>query len=262
MSRALSQILKSTLRRILPEALLERRRQHLRARERQRNAGRSSLEIFENIYSEGKWGGDSPDEGSGSGSEVAVARSYIDYVNTFLRDHPEIARVVDIGCGDFRVARHFELTEGQKYLGTDIVAPLVTRHSEHHGSDRVSFMQLDATADPLPEGDLYLVRQVLQHLSNGEATRVIEKVQALGGYALITEHHPAPSRLTVRNLDKPTGPDVRVYDGSGLYLDHPPFDVPGAKIVLDVPVAKGLVSPGEALVTYLFSGKTDLGMNP
>lgn len=256
MSSALAQTLKSALRRILPEALLERRRQKLRARERQRNAGRSSQEIFEDIYAEGKWGGDSPDEGSGSGSDVAVAQSYIDYVNAFLRDHPEISRVIDIGCGDFRVARHFELTEGQSYLGTDIVAPLVVRHTERYGSDRVSFMQLDAAADPLPEGDLYLVRQVLQHLSNAEAGRVIDKIRALGRHALITEHHPAPGLLTQRNLDKPTGPDVRVYDGSGLYLDSPPFDLPDIKVVLDVPVAKGLISPDEVLVTYLVPGQT------
>lgn len=256
MSHSITDSVKSGLRRILPEWLLERRRRRLRALERQRNTERSSQEIFEDIYSEGKWGGASPDEGSGSGSEVAVAQSYIDLVNTFLSDHPEIVRVVDIGCGDFRVARHFQLAPGQSYLGTDIVAPLVASHTDRYASEQISFMQLDAAADPLPAGDLYLVRQVLQHLSNAEARRIIDKIREQGAYALITEHHPAPGRLTKRNLDKPTGPDVRVYDGSGLYLDHPPFDLPGTKVVLEAPVSKGLVSPDEVLVTYLVPGKT------
>jgi SAM-dependent methyltransferase len=245
--------LKNTLRPFLPAALLEARHQTLRARERRRNAGRSTQEIFESIYAEGKWSGSGLEGGSGSGSDECVARSYVEYVNGFLRDHPEIRRIVDIGCGDLRVARNFELGEGQTYLGTDIVAPLVAFHHEHNSSLQRSFMHLDAAVDPLPEADLYLVRQVLQHLSNDNAARVLEKVRA-GRYALVTEHHPAPDRLTHRNLDKPDGPDVRVYDGSGLYLEYPPFAVPNVEIVLQTSPLRGLVAEGERLTTYLVRG--------
>lgn len=251
MSSAIFRTLKTAIRRLVPEVLLERRRRRLRKVEHQRNADRSAQEIFEDIYSKGKWGGAGP--GEGSGSDVRVAGSYIDYVNGFLHDHPEIQRIVDIGCGDFRVARHFNLGDGQRYVGTDIVASLVERHQYRYGSDRITFQQLDAAADPLPDADLYLVRQVLQHLSNAEVARVLNKVRQ-GRLTLITEHHPAPDHLVARNLDKPTGPDIRVYEGSGLYLDHPPFEIPGAEIVLEAPVAKGLVSPGEVLVTYLVPG--------
>jgi len=147
------------------------------------------------------------------------------------------------------------LGEGQTYLGTDIVEPLVEQLSQRYGSDQVSFMQLDAIEDQLPKADLYLVRQVLQHLSNEQAIRIIEKVSVNGRFSLITDHHPDAKNLMRRNLDKPTGPDIRVYDGSGLYFDYPPFNIPDAKIVLETGVSVGIVSPDEKLVTYLVPGK-------
>jgi len=241
---------KSAFRGLVPETILESRRRRMRQREHRRNADRSTQEIFEEIYAEGKWGGLSLDEGSGSGSDDRVTQSYIDLVNAYLQDHPEIHRIVDIGCGDFRVARNFELGEGQTYIGTDIVAPLVKLNQERYGNNRISFVQLDAVTDVIPEADLYLVRQVLQHLSNDDALCVVEKVR-VGRYALITEHHSAPDRLIARNLDKPTGPDVRCYDGSGIYLDHEPFKVPDVEIVLRARPSHGLVSEDEILTTYL-----------
>jgi hypothetical protein len=39
------------------------------------------------------------------------------------------------------------------------------------------------------------------------------------------------------NLDKPHGPDTRVYDRSGVYLDHSPFSMCHTA-VLELPVTK------------------------
>jgi hypothetical protein len=244
---------KSLLRPFVPNTLLEARARKLRAREHRHNADLSTREIFESIYAEGKWGGRGLDTGSGSGSEDLVTRKYNCYVNSFLSSHAEILRIVDIGCGDMRVARNFELRDDQTYIGTDIVTPLIALNQERYGNDQRSFLQLDAIVDPLPAADLYLMRQVLQHLSNQAVHRVIEKVCA-GRYALITEHHPALDRLVAPNLDKPTGSDVRVYDGSGLYLDLPPFNLPRVRIVLETAVPNGLVGEGERLTTYLVQG--------
>ncbi len=244
---------KSLLRPLVPQFLIDARTQKAREREHIQNAERSTREIFESIYNECKWGGDGIHNGSGSGSEEVLAQGYIRYLNDFLRTHNEIKHIVDIGCGDMRVARNIELQKGQTYLGTDIVAPLVLLNQERYGSAQRSFMQLNAIEDPLPKADLYLVRQVLQHLSNEAASRVIEKASA-GSFAIITEHHPAPDRLVSPNLDKPTGADVRVFDGSGLYFDLPPFNLPNVQIVLQTAVPKGLVSDGERLTTYLLRG--------
>jgi hypothetical protein len=75
----------------------------------------------------------------------------------------------------------------------------------------------------LPDGDLFLLRQVLQHLDNERIGRVLERL--LGPHVLVTEH--VPSRPGARaNRDKPMGPDIRLYAGSGVFPELPPFNRP------------------------------------
>lgn len=242
--------LRDTVRPFVPRAVRNWRRDRVRKRDAAANAGRTTREIFEAVYGENKWGGDSLTEGSGSGSDVAVGRAYIDYVNAFLANHPDVKTVADIGCGDFRIASQFKLQPGQRYLGLDVVRPLIETHQAQHASPQVFFACVDAVSEPVPHADLYLVRQVLQHLSNAAVATVLNKI-APARYALISEHHPAPAVFTGANRDKPTGPDVRVFDGSGIDLTAPPFALSHAKIVLTSHPAKPLVAEGETIVTYL-----------
>jgi len=72
----------------------------------------------------------------------------------------------------------------------------------------------------LPDADLCLIRQVLQHLSNAEIHAVLENISHYK-YALISEHVPKSPKSF--NRDKPHGPDVRAYFGSGIYLERKPF---------------------------------------
>lgn len=80
---------------------------------------------------------------------------------------------------------------------------------------RASFKCADITKDPLPAADLCLVRQVLQHLSNGEIINVLANLRNFS-QILISEDVPVQPKSF--NRDKPHGPDVRTYYGSGVYL--------------------------------------------
>jgi len=72
-------------------------------------------------------------------------------------------------------------------------------------------------------------------------------------YVLVTEHYPAPFVKSQPNLDKPHGPDTRIYDNSAVYLDLPPFNVRSDKIslVLDISAEAYLVNKGERLRTFM-----------
>ena len=248
--------LKKILRNFIPNRLLQIRRNRILNKERLRFSNFSTQEIFENIYLEGKWGGAGIEDGSGSGSDTQSSESYVNFVNQFLLDHPDISKIVDVGCGDFRVARRFQISEGRSYLGVDIVSQVVARNQDLFSSDRISFMQLNAVEDNLPKADLFLVRQVLQHLSNAQVSQILKKVTK-AKYVLISEHLPDPSLLRERNIDKPAGPDVRVFYGSGIYLDAPPFSVVDAKVVFEAVPGKFLVSNGERIVTYLVERRSE-----
>jgi hypothetical protein len=214
--------LRRFLKRVLPAPLLRWRQRRVVARIRAEYAKKSVKEAFAAIYQDNRWGGQKGDLCSGVGSVEAFAVAYAARVNAFINTHG-IASLVDLGCGDFRVGRRLA-RPGLDYTGVDVVDAVVRRNQELYGSDSIRFVCRDATAEALPPAGLCLIRQVLQHLSNAEIAAVLRNCGQYP-YVLITEHVPAgPVRQP--NLDKPHGPDIRLLDGSGVFLELPPFGLP------------------------------------
>jgi SAM-dependent methyltransferase len=184
------------------------------------------------------------------GSETEFARQFADFLNAFV-DERGVKSIVDLGCGDFRVGQLIE-RPGIRYTGVDVVDALVHRNQERSGRDRIEFRTIDILQDELPDGDLCVLRQVLQRLSNTEIQKILHK---LNGYkfSIVAKHHPAPARLTVENLDRQTRFDTRIESGSGVFLEKPPFGVASAKVLkrLSIPPLR---DPGEILTVYLLEG--------
>ena len=79
---------------------------------------------------------------------------------------------------------------------------------------------------PIPNGDVHLVRQVFQHLSNAEIAHALGRL-ANSPCLIVTEGQPLESAGPI-NPDKPAGGNVR-FDtatgrGSGVELDKAPFN--------------------------------------
>ena len=130
---------------------------------------------FSRIYRKKAWGSEGTRFFSGVGSRGAAVTTYVDALALEL-DSPRT--IVDLGCGDFEVGRALLARYPQaKYIGCDIVPNLVKHLQNVHGSDRVNFRLVDIVdSRDLPEGDMYLIRQVFQHLSNDDILRVLEKL--------------------------------------------------------------------------------------
>jgi hypothetical protein len=60
----------------------------------------------------------------------------------------------------------------------------------------------------------------------------------------------------IPNKDKVAGPDTRILDHSGVFLDLPPFDLKPKLLLLDAEVSNWLVRPGERLRTFVFEYPT------
>jgi hypothetical protein len=218
---------------LIPKPLLDVRRRLIAARQRREYGSLPAEEAFERIYLEGTWG---QKFDSGAGSADAITGSYVGLVRSFIDEH-EIRSVVDLGCGDFRVGRRL-VSSDVEYIGVDLVRPLVERNQRLYGSPKVRFEHANLIEDELPRGELALLRQVLQHLSNDEIERVLERTRQYP-FLLVTEHLPTHPQA-VPNIDKPHGPDVRVYHRSGVFLEAPPFSR-DVETLLEVPVEPGSV---------------------
>lgn len=227
------------VKRLIPSPLLRLRERWILANTRCRYGNMTTEETFSEIYRRRLWS-----RGSGTGSDDQFSNAYCDFVIRFAFEHG-VKRVVDIGCGDFRVGRRIA-EAGFEYIGVDIVQEVIERLQSSVGGG-ITLLCLDAITQTPPPADLCLIRQVLQHLSNAEIARVLDNCSHYP-QILVTEHLPVGANI-IPNKDKPHGPDTRVYDRSGVFLDEPPFSLP-AEIVLEVPYSRG-----EVLRTSLIPGQ-------
>jgi len=183
-------------------------------------------ETFQRIYSTHTWVGRGGRFSSGIGSYGLASDQYCAFVTEFVQEHG-IQSVIDLGCGDFAVGRRITEACNIRYLGVDIVPELIEHHRNTFQDGRIEFLHADVTTDRLPDAELCLVRQVLQHLSNEEIDRILANLGQYP-YVLISEEVPIHARSF--NRDKPHGPDIRGYYGSGVWVEHAPFLKPISQV--------------------------------
>lgn len=190
-------------------------------RDRRKYKAMSVAETFSTIYRTKGWGSDGGQFCSGPGSWGPVADRYCAFIIDFIAKN-RIGSVVDLGCGDFAIGKRIVDGSGVRYTGIDVVPELIEHHQKNSANSRVDFRCANIVSDDLPQADLYLIRQVLQHLSNDEVGEVLRNLSNCSK-ALISEHVPIHPKSI--NLDKPHGPDIRRFAGSGLYIDQAPFSI-------------------------------------
>lgn len=213
---------KDVLRRLLPGALWRKLSDGKKLVRETLYAKRSLRSKFTDIYSTDVWKQPGQKEFkfySGRGSDDEFTRQYVEVVSNFIRQN-HITTVFDIGCGDFRVGRQLVAANPHiSYTGSDIVEPLIRHNAESFGAAGVRFLCLDAVSDPLPQAELVLIRQVLQHLSNKNISAILRK---LGQYKwVLASDAIAPGSEPRSNEDMADGHVVRE---RGLFLEEEPFN--------------------------------------
>ena len=146
---------------------------------------------------------------------------YISGVRGVLSQLPP-SHVVEIGCGDFAVgARLSDLA--RTYTACDVVPELIERNRRMFVRENLRFVAVDAVTDPLPSGDLVIVKQVFQHLRNDQIQAILRKLAQYHMW-IICEHIPVDSQF-VPNADMLAGAGTRLAVNSGVVLTEKPFSV-------------------------------------
>jgi SAM-dependent methyltransferase len=221
--------LRAIAKRLAPESILQLRKRRMWAQIRQQYSQLSVSEAFKNTYQRKLWGSVEGEEYfSGIGSLEEFSAPYTNWLISFIK-RQQINRIVDLGCGDFRVGRQICSAVSVNYVGVDIVPDLITYNQSRFGSQNVSFKCVDIIEDELPEGDLCLIRQVLQHLSNKQISQVLTNCGKFP-YLVVTEDVYSGPNMRL-NLDITHGPDNRLFRRSGVFLDQPPFSLRTQNVV-------------------------------
>lgn len=178
------------------------------------SAETESERAFSTIYQEGAWGRNEQGEAiSGGGSTLAEGRPFIDYLQHFLDHSPDVHSIIDIGCGDWVLAR--EIQWGQReYLGADVVESVVLKNQLAFGTNTIHFAHLDGVVDEIPAADLLLCKDVLMHLPNSCIFTLLSKFKHCKYCILV--HDVIPDTLSKK---KKKGKNVDTYVGGFRPLD-------------------------------------------
>lgn len=187
-------------------------------------------QIFSEVYRQNQWGGTPGTFYSGEGTYGPGTSIYIDNIAAFIKEQA-IKSVLDIGCGDFSVMSKVLEKADVHYTGGDVVPELILHHQQHYANERTKFIRLNAITDQLPDADLVIIRQVLQHLGNDQIMQILGKLSKFR-YAVITEHILLGDRV-IPNLDKIPGPHIRTRVFSSVIIDAPPFNVKNARVLFE-----------------------------
>jgi hypothetical protein len=218
-------ILRKTIKKCLPDFLVDLRTNRKLAAIRRKHARLSVQQVFIDIYRRKLWGRANAHSStffSGAGShDTAIVSPYVDAVQNFLSSLPVKPDVVDLGCGDFAVGSKLR-SYCRTYIACDIVPDLIENNRMQFERMGVDFRLIDLSENELPKGDVVFIRQVLQHLSNDLICKAVSKIAQNYRYLILTEHLPE-DRNFIPNLDKPVGPDMRLEINSGVVLTKSPF---------------------------------------
>lgn len=176
---------------------------------------------MDQVYEMKLWGGQNHDFYSGEGShQPEIVNPYIQALISFLTAFKLPLSVCDLGCGDFNVGNQL-VKHTKHYIAVDIVKDLIERNRKKYKETNLEFECLDLATHDLPSGDCALLRQVLQHLSNAEIQKIVNKLSAFK-YVILTEHVPEGDFKP--NKDIISGQGTRLKKNSGINLLAPPFN--------------------------------------
>lgn len=181
---------------------------------------KNAKDLFTNIYSSNAWD---------DGESVSGPGSTLEYTENIRKEMPGlisslgVRTILDAPCGDYNWFRFVERGEDLKYIGGDIVGPLIVDNEKKYGNKNTAFIQLDVTKDPLPSADLWLCRDVFIHLSTEDIFLALENYLKSDIKYLLTSDYPNCNK----NTNIPTG------SGRHVNLQLPPFNFCKPDISID-----------------------------
>ena len=127
---------------------------------------------FTQLYENNGFGGEESKSGPGSSlRDTSIVRTKL---SQFIKEK-NIQSIVDIPCGDFNWMK--EVVGDCSYLGGDIVEELIESNNKKYSTDKIKFKAIDILNDPIPEGDLLIVRDLIVHYPLEQGIKIAEKIK-------------------------------------------------------------------------------------
>ncbi|WP_411877837.1 glycosyltransferase [Polaromonas sp. YR568] len=182
-------------------------------------------EKFSEVYDKNIFGGAKSRSGEGSDMvQTAVIRREIPRLLQSL----DVKTFLDAPCGDWYWMRHVDLPV-DRYIGVDIVEPMIARNQREFGTGKTSFQCLNLASSELPKVDLIFSRDCLVHLSFDDARKIIANFKRSGATYLLT------TTFTQRKANQDLGSGF----WRPLNKQLPPFNFPPPQLLINEGCTEG-----------------------
>lgn len=202
---------------------------------------------FTKIYESHEWQGESL---SGPGSDGERTVEFRRYLAKLLVER-KIRKVVDFGCGDWSYSKLVDWS-GIDYLGVDVVPSVIERNQKRFGQENINFTCMEPSQQELPDADLFLSKEVLQHLPSATVLEVLGAAKAFK-YALLVNDTAHQVRGDWRKFWRwddvcETNVDIPVGSYRLLSLRDPPFSLKAKQVLIYENVYEGMRWTKEVLL--------------
>jgi len=184
---------------------------------------------FAAIYAERSW---HRRWGSGPGSNPMQLEPWIRTLAEVIAGEG-VTRVADLGCGDWSFSVGVNWT-GVDYTGVDVVPSVVAELTERHARDGVRFLQGDLLRDPLPQAELAILKDVLQHWPTRSILELVPRLAAYPLVLLVNDREIVRRRLSSPWRESTVvapNQDIGVAGYRPLRLLDPPFRLPAERLL-------------------------------
>ncbi|MEF2174956.1 MAG: class I SAM-dependent methyltransferase [Candidatus Absconditabacteria bacterium] len=148
--------------------------------------------VFDGVFKENLWG--SSESKSGMGSNIQNTRHILSGIKTIIQEY-NIKTFLDVPCGDCNWIDPNNL--GCEYIGADIVQDLIDNNKSKLPG--IEFQKIDLTTDKIPQVDLIMCRECLQHLSFENGKKAINNIINSGSKYLLVTHYSNGENKDIMN---------------------------------------------------------------
>jgi hypothetical protein len=163
-------------------------------------------ERFTKIFAKKLWGDEESFSGVGSSLEHTknIRRYLPELIKTF-----SIRSIFDAPCGDFNWMKLVLNEVKCKYIGGDIVKPLIDKNNLNYRNPGTTFIHFDIIKNKFPQADLWICRDSLFHLSFDNTFQALDRFIESG----------IPYVLTTTNKNVDGFKNVDIQSGSWRLID-------------------------------------------
>ena len=160
---------------------------------------------------------------SGPGSSLDQTETIRTKIQKIINDL-KISTIFDAPCGDFNWMRFVDL-ENCKYIGADVVEPLINQNNLRYSNKKRTFLHIDVTKDILPKCELIICRDLLVHFSSEDVFKALNNFKKSGAkYLLVTTF--VSHRSTINQ-------EIETGGWRPINLEIYPFNFPAPELIIN-----------------------------